>query len=112
MITCVKATRTPPEIKPNYNTKEVFFLGQWNHIDCSQPSPDNPKEYLQYEVKRYLIFSGDLNEEDFVAYGSFESLLESCPGLFQIFPALTEHFPDVAERINSETEERHWTRIS
>lgn len=38
-------------------------MGQWNHVDCSQPSPDSP-DYPRWKIKQELILNGDISEDD------------------------------------------------
>lgn len=39
-------------------------MGQWNHEDCSQPSPDNPELYARWLRRQQLIFNGEISEDD------------------------------------------------
>lgn len=39
-------------------------MGQWDHEDCSQPSPDNPEMYARWLRRQQLIFNGEISEDD------------------------------------------------
>lgn len=51
-------------------------MGQWNHIDCSQPSPDSP-DYLRWLAKQQRIFNGDEDVEDFAEYADVDDDFDS-----------------------------------